>query len=87
MSELSLYINLLQYLVYYFPVGSWEVRIMIEKGHKEEMLKLILWSMEHIVDQINRSGNDHFSVIIDLELLTYWKIAHYESTQINKKCK
>ncbi|CAL8111772.1 unnamed protein product [Orchesella dallaii] len=68
--------------VYYFPVGSWEVRQMIESGHKDDMLKLMLYTMESIMERINKSSNDRFSLIIDLELLTYWKVAHYETIQM-----
>lgn len=65
--------------MYYFPVGSWEVRQMLEKGHGEDMLKLMLYSMEGIFERVGKSGNERFSLICDLEGLTYWKIAHYES--------
>lgn len=52
---------------------------MITKGYSDDMLKQMLWSMEDIMIKISKSGHEHFSVIVDLENLTYWKIAHYES--------
>lgn len=58
---------------------------MIEKGHSEDMLKLMLYSMESIIERISESGNEQFSLIVDLEGLTYWKVAHYESKSL-KKC-
>lgn len=52
---------------------------MLEKGHGEDMLKLMLYSMEAIFERVGKSGNEQFSLICDLEGLTYWKVAHYES--------
>jgi len=70
--------------VMYIPVGNWEVRTMIEKGYKEQMLQYIYVCLEKLVRNIEKTG-EHFTLIVDLEGMTYWKVAHYETVQMTLK--
>lgn len=64
--------------VVFIPAGAWHVRDMIENGFKEDMLKNIYIVLERIVEHIERTG-EQFTLIVDLQDLSYWKLAHYES--------
>lgn len=64
--------------VMYIPVGSWNVREMLEKGHREEMVPYMFVCLERLISEIEKSG-EQFTLIVDLEGMTYWKVAHYES--------
>lgn len=64
--------------IMWIPVGAWHIRAMLEKGNKEEMLKYIYVCLERLVSEIKKAG-EQFTIIIDLEGMTYWKVAHYES--------
>ncbi|CAL8111773.1 unnamed protein product [Orchesella dallaii] len=70
--------------VLYIPVGTWPVREMLEKGHREEMLKYIYVCLEKLIQEIEKTG-DQFTMIVDLEDMTYWKVAHYETIQMTIK--
>ncbi|ODN04647.1 CRAL-TRIO domain-containing protein T23G5.2 [Orchesella cincta] len=70
--------------VAFVPVGSWPVREMLENGHREQMLMYIYVCLEKLIEQIEKTG-DQFTLIIDLEGMTYWKVAHYETIQMTLK--
>lgn len=64
--------------VMYIPVGAWNVREMIEKGNRDQMLQYIYVVLETLVQNIEKTG-EQFTIIVDLEGMTYYKVAHYES--------
>lgn len=64
--------------VFYIPVGSWHIREMIEKGHRDEMLQYIYVVLERLIAEVEKTG-EQFTMVVDLEGMTYWKVAHLES--------
>ncbi|XP_035701646.1 sec14 cytosolic factor isoform X2 [Folsomia candida] len=69
-------------IVFYFPIGRWEVRKMLANGYKTEMEKLIYSSMANLLKTIDDTAHEQFLIIIDLAGLTYWKVAHFETMQM-----
>ena len=67
----------------WFPLGRWELRKLLEAGHKEELMQYqykILKYLEEVVEENRRkTGVYHLVLLGDSAELTFWKLAHYES--------
>lgn len=70
-------------LVLVVPYGHWEVRRVLERGMRDESLRHCHQLLEHIQDQILKSGKRQFSVVMDSAGMTFWKVAHLESKSIS----
>jgi len=64
------------------PVGSWEVRKMIEAGLKQDAIKYIRQLLCTIMKEMREQHARQFVVILDSAELTFWKVAHLESKSI-----
>jgi len=66
------------------PFGRWEVRKLIEMGHKEVCFKHMYRLLEDMMFEINKRSDKkvtQFVVILDSAELTFRKIAHLETVQ------
>jgi len=70
--------------VMYIPVGSWDVRENLNRGYKDEMLRYIYVCLEKLIENIEKTG-EQFTLIVDLEEMSYWKVAHYDTMQMTLK--
>lgn len=67
-------------LVFFIPVGKWDLRQSIIDGFKTEMERNIYRVLANMMKAVEDSGQEQFRLIIDLAGLSYSQIIHYEST-------
>lgn len=70
------------YPVIYTPIGRWNIRDRINDGYLEEIMQGRFYSLEGVIMKAVRdSGMGQFVCILDLEEVSFYKVAHVESKQ------
>jgi len=69
--------------VVYAPLGQWNIRDKISEGYLEETMEARFYMLEAVImDAISRSQKHQFVLLVDLSGLTFYKVAHLETTNV-----
>lgn len=63
----------------YVPIGKWNIREIIEQGHKDEAFLFRFSILEQFMHFVRQTKQYQFVIILDLKECTYWKVAHTAS--------
>jgi aryl-phospho-beta-D-glucosidase BglC (GH1 family) len=67
-------------IVFYVPLGRWNVRDRINDGYLEEIYTFRITMLEYYIEKhIKMSKRDKLVIMFDLHELSFYKCAHMES--------